>query len=372
MPRDTTDAKPSPILLTPGPLNTSAATKQAMLRDWGSRDQEFLDLTASIARRLVAIVNGDPEYVAVPLQGSGTFALEATLGTLIGPKDKLLVLTNGAYGGRLQRIAAILGRAHGTLDHPEHLPLDPDWLDKVLTADAAISHVAAVHCETSSGMLNPIAEIALVCRRHRRRLIIDAMSSLGAVPIDAAALGAEAIVSSANKCLEGVPGLAFAIIRRGALMAAKNQSPSLSFDLYAQWQGFEGNGQWRFTPPTHVIAALDRALIEHASEGGVAGRSSRYRENHAVLVAGMRALGFETFLPDGLQAPTIVAFRQPKGFDFASFYGQMRNRGYVVYPGSLTEQPTFRIGCMGHIFAKDMQAALAAAAESLQAIGFRG
>lgn len=367
--RRDTENKQSPILLTPGPLNTSAATKQAMLRDWGSRDDEFIALTAGIRRRLVEIVHGEPDYLAVPIQGSGTFALEAALGTLLGPRDKLLVLSNGAYGGRLGRIAAILGRAHAMLDHAEAAPLDPAWLEKALASDAAITHVAAVHCETSSGMLNPIGEIAKVCARHNRRLLVDAMSSLGAVPIDAGAWAADAIVSSANKCLEGVPGLAFALVRRGALEAAKGQSPSLSLDLYGQWQGFEANGQWRFTPPTHAVAALHQALSEFAAEGGVAGRGKRYGENHRVLVAGMRGLGFETFLPDECQAPTIVAFRQPKGFDFPRFYDAMRARGFVVYPGSLTEQPTFRIGCMGRIDADDIRAALAAVAESLKAIG---
>jgi 2-aminoethylphosphonate-pyruvate transaminase len=351
-----------PYLLTPGPLTTSATVKQAMLRDWGSRGQGFIALNARLRARLVELAGAEGSHVAVPLQGSGTIVVEAMLGTLVTRSGQRLVLVNGAYGARMATIAGRHGRALITLETPEDRPNDPAALDRALAADPEISHVAAVHCETSSGILNPIETLAAVCRRHRRALLIDAMSAFGALPLDARRVPFEALAASANKCLEGVPGVGFALAQSSALEAAAGNAPSLALDLHDQWASMERTGQWRFTPPTHVLAALDQALAEHAAEGGVAGRGARYRENCRLLVEGMRALGFETLLPDEMQAPIIVTFRMPADprFRFEDFYERLRRCGYLIYPGKLTATPSFRIGCIGRLGAAEIEGALAA------------
>ncbi len=360
-----------PLLLTPGPLTTSAAVKQAMLRDLGSRDGEFIAMTARIRRRVVALAGAEDTHVCVPLQGSGTFAVEAMIGTLVPRAGKLLVLVNGAYGRRIRRICEYYGRAQSAVEAPEDQAIEPAAVAAALASDPAITHVAAVHCETTSGVLNPIERIAAVVAEAGRSLLIDAMSSFGALPLDAATVPFDGLAASANKCLEGVPGMAFAILRRSALEAAAGNAPSLSLDLHDQWAAMEKNGQWRFTPPTHVIAALDRALEEHAAEGGVAGRGRRYRENCRVLVAGMRAMGFETLLADRLQAPIIVTFRTPAdpNFRFDRFYDCLVERGYVIYPGKLTAADSFRIGCIGRLGAAEIEGALEAIGATLAEMG---
>ena len=359
---------PDPLLLTPGPLNTSAATKAAMLRDWGSRHEDFIELTARVRRGLLAIAGGG-DTVAVPVQGAGTFAVEAAIGTLVPPAGKLLVLANGVYGRRMAEIARRLGRAHEVIEGPEHEAIDPERVARALARDGAITHVAVVHCETGSGLLNPLDEIADAAAG--RGLIVDAMSSFGAIAIDAEKIPFDALVASANKCLEGVPGLAFVIARRAALADGAGNAPSLSLDLHAQWRSFEADGQWRFTPPTHAVAALAQALAEHEAEGGVAGRGARYRRNRAALVSGMRGLGFETFLPDRIQAPIIVAFRMPADpkFDFAALYAGLAARGIVIYPGGVSNTPTFRMGCIGRIETADIERAVTAVAECLREMG---
>lgn len=360
-----------PLLLTPGPLTTSATVKEAMLRDWGSRDGEFIALNARIRRRLVEMAGAEGTYVCVPMQGSGTFAVEAMVGTLVPPTGKLLVLVNGAYGKRIQRMCGYHRRPHAAVEAPEDRAIEPAAVAAALAGDGAISHVAAVHCETTSGVLNPLEEIAAVVAKAGRRLVIDAMSAFGALPLDARRVPFDAVAASANKCIEGVPGVGFVIVRRAALEAAAGNSPSLSLDLHDQWTAMEKNGQWRFTPPTHVLAAFDRALAEHAAEGGVAGRAARYRENCRILVDGMRAMGFETLLPDRLQAPIIVTFHTPadRNFRFERFYEALRLRGYVIYPGKLTVADSFRVGCIGRLGAAEMRGALEAIRASLAEMG---
>jgi len=354
------DPPRDPWLLTPGPLTTSATVKAAMLHDWGSRDPAFLTIDARVRARLLELAGADATHACVPMQGSGTFAVEAAIGTLVPAEGKALVLVNGAYGRRMAAICARLGREHGVLETPEDVPNDATALDEALAADARISHVLAVHCETTSGILNPITEIAAVVVRHERRLVIDAMSAFGAVALDARETPFDALVASSNKCLEGVPGMAFAIVRRSALAGCEGNAPSLALDLCDQWASMERNGQWRFTPPTHVIVAFDQALREHAAEGGVAGRGARYAANCRILVEGMRELGFETLLPDELQAPIIVTFHMPADprFRFETFYERLRERGFVIYPGKLTIAESFRIGCIGRLGATEMHGAL--------------
>jgi 2-aminoethylphosphonate-pyruvate transaminase len=371
----TTDPAASPTgdpwLLTPGPLTTSPGVKEAMLHDYGSRDTRFIAVNRRVRERLVEIVNGDDGHVCVPLQGSGTFVVEAMMGNFVPPDGKVLVLVNGAYGKRIARICEYYGRATVIQETPEDTPVDPEALDAALALDPGISHVAVVHCETTSGILNPLEAVAEVTARHGRGLLIDAMSAFGAVSLDGRAVPFDAVVASSNKCLEGVPGMGFCIARKEALEQAKGNSPSLCLDLYDQWVSMERNGQWRFTPPTHCILAFDRALEEFEAEGGVAGRGARYAGNCRILVEGMRALGFRTLLPDALQAPIIVTFHKPVDprFDFEAFYDRLRRSGYVIYPGKLTVADSFRIGCIGRMGAEEMQGALAAIRGTLGEMG---
>ncbi|MBV8651787.1 MAG: 2-aminoethylphosphonate--pyruvate transaminase [Alphaproteobacteria bacterium] len=360
-----------PLLLTPGPLTTADATKEAMLRDWGSRDGAFIALNRGIRERLVKLAGGEGTHVCVPLQGSGTFAVEAMLGTFVPKTGKLLLVVNGAYGHRMVKMCRYMGRDAVVSETPEDTPPDPAAIDVLLAGDPAITHVAVVHCETTSGILNPLAAIAEVVAKRGRRLLIDSMSAFGALPVDAREIPFDALASSANKCLEGVPGVAFVIARRTALEACAGNAPTLSFDLLDQFQNMEKTAQWRFTPPTHVLAALAAAIDAHEEEGGVAGRGGRYRNNCRILVEGMRALGFETLLPDALQAPIIVTFHMPADprFRFDQFYDGLRERGFVIYPGKLTVADSFRIGCIGQLGEPEMKGALAAAKEVLAEMG---
>ena len=366
-----TPSDQDPWLLTPGPLTTSAATKEAMLHDWGSRDAAFIETNRRVLERLLAIAGAGESHVCVPLQGSGTFTVEATLGTLIGGNDKALVLINGAYGHRMAKILDYAGRAHAILETPEDTPPDLDALEAALKAEAEITHVVCVYCETTSGILNPVADIARITADNGRRFLIDAMSAFGALPLDAAEISFDAVMASSNKCLEGVPGMGFAIIRRSALEACQGNAHSLSLDLYEQWTAMQANGQWRFTPPTHVICAFDAALVQFEAEGGVEGRHARYQANGKILIDGMRALGFETLLADNLQAPIIITFKMPADpkFDFQAFYDSLGGKGYVIYPGKLTVAPSFRIGCIGQLDEAVMTGALDAIRATLGEMG---
>ncbi len=359
-----------PLLLTPGPLTTAESTRRAMLADWGSRDTAFIAMTARVRRRLAEIAGGG-DLVAVPLQGSGTFAVEAALGTFVPRGGKVLVLVNGAYGVRMTRILGVMGRACAALETPEDVPPSPAAVDAAMSADPAITHVAAVYCETTSGILNPIREIAGVVARRGRRLLVDAMSAFGALPLDMHDLACDAVMASSNKCLEGVPGIGFTVARPAALAECDGNAHSLSLDLHDQWRYFERTGQWRFTPPTHVLAAFDHALDLFAAEGGVAGRGARYARNCRVLVDGLRRLGFETLLPDHLQAPIIVTVRTPADprFRFEQFYDALSRRGYVIYPGKLTVADSFRVGCIGSLGEAEMRGALDAMAAVLEEMG---
>jgi 2-aminoethylphosphonate-pyruvate transaminase len=362
-----------PLLLTPGPLTTAKSVKAVMVHDWGSRDANFIAINVAVRRRLVEIANGVGGYSAVPMQGSGTFAVEAMLTSFVPRSGKVLLLVNGAYGHRAAKICAIAGRAHLVHETPEDTPPDLAKLDAALAGDKAITHVFAVHCETTSGILNPLDDIAAITARHGRRLLVDSMSAFGALPVDAAKLKFDALAASSNKCLEGVPGLGFVICRIAALEEAKGNATTLVLDLYDQWQAFEKTGQYRFTPPIHVIVSLHQAIEEFLAEGGQRGRGGRYAENCRILVGGMRALGFETLLPDKLQAPIIVTFRIPRdpNFKFQAFYDALKERGYMIYPGKLTVADSFRIGCIGRLNAEHMRGVVAAVREILAAMKVR-
>jgi 2-aminoethylphosphonate-pyruvate transaminase len=362
-----------PILLTPGPLTTTRRTKEAMLNDWGSWDSAFNALTASVCEDLVKLVHAEDSHVCIPLQGSGTFSVEAALGTLVPKNGKVLVPNNGAYCQRIVRILGYLGRAVVVLDFAEDEAVDPEQIHSALLADSTITHVAQVHCETGTGILNPLAEIATVVEAHGRRLIIDAMSSFAALPIDLRTMPVDALIAASGKCLEGVPGMGFVIARRSVLEAAAGHCHSLAMDLHDQWSYMQKTGQWRFTPPTHVVAALRCAIDQYLEAGGQAARLARYAENCATLVAGMRRLGFTTFLDDTVQAPIIITFHAPAdpAYDFAEFYRRVREKGFILYPGKLTTVNTFRVGCIGAIDADAMRRAVVAIEAALREMGVR-
>jgi 2-aminoethylphosphonate-pyruvate transaminase len=361
-----------PYLLTPGPLTTAYSVKQAMLKDWGSWDGDFRAMTADMRRRLLALT-GDKksEYDCVPLQGSGSYCVEAMLGSFVPKDGKVLVLANGAYGLRAAQTMKYLGRAHTLIDKGDYLPPRGDEVAAALDADPAITHVLAIHCETSSGILNPVLEIAEAVKAKGRKLLVDSMSAFGAVPLDVNEIDYEAMVSSANKCIEGVPGFGFVIAKKSVLEAAKGNSHSLSLDVHAQWAAMEKTGQWRFTPPTHVVAAFLEALKMHEAEGGVAGRGARYTRNRDVMVAGMRELGFETLLSDRWLSPIIVTFFCPahEKFVFNRFYELMKDKGFIIYPGKLTVVDSFRVGCIGRMDEHVMRRVVEAAKQSLDEMG---
>lgn len=361
------------LLLTPGPLTTSKAVKAAMVHDWGSRDADFVRINGEVLRDLPRIMNAENSHVAVPMQGSGTFAVEAMLTTFVPSEGKCLLLVNGAYGQRARKILEIAGRQGIILETPEDTPPDISALEHALGSDSGITHVFCVHCETTSGILNPIAEIGEVVERHGRSFLIDSMSAFGALELDASKIRCDAVAASSNKCIEGVPGLGFVICRRDALSETKGNATTLVLDLYDQWQGFEANGQYRFTPPIHVIVAFHRALVEFFAEGGQPGRGRRYSDNARVLIDGMRELGFSPLLRDDLQAPIIVTFHMPQHprFKFQEFYDRLKDLGYVIYPGKLTVADSFRIGCIGRLDNTHMAQALAAVRGVLDEMGVR-
>jgi 2-aminoethylphosphonate-pyruvate transaminase len=360
-----------PLLLTPGPLTTSKSVKEVMIHDWGSRDAAFITINKTVLQRLTELINGGDDFVTVPMQGSGTFAVEAMLTTLIPRDGKALIVINGAYGHRAKRICDIAGRATAVYETPEDTPPDLAALDALLKGDPAITHVFAVYCETTSGILNPISELALLVKRHGKSLLIDAMSAFGALPLDATQTPFDAVAASSNKCIEGVPGLGFVICRRSVLEKTQGNATTLVLDLHDQWTAFVKTGQYRFTPPIHVIVAFHQALKEFDAEGEVAGRGGRYAGNCKILIDGMRELGFETLLPDHLQAPIIVTFHMPADpkFVFQDFYDRLKDRGYVIYPGKLTVADSFRIGCIGRLYAEQMRGALDAIRAILDEMG---
>ena len=360
-----------PILLTPGPLTTTLQTKQAQLRDYGSRDIAFIEMTAGLVTQLNDIVHGGDDHACVLMQGSGTFSVEAALGTLVPKSGHILVCINGEYGKRIARICEIIQRRHKILSTAEDQPTTAKKVDEALAADPSLTHVSIVHCETSTGILNPLEEIAAVVARHQRGLFIDAMSSFGALDIDARKLRFDGVVAASGKCLESVPGMGFAILRKAALEQCKGNCHSLSLDLYDQWQAYQRTKQWRFTPPTTVVAALAEALKQFQAQGGVAGRGARYRRNCATLIEGMEKLGFVSFLPRAIQAPIITTWHAPVDprYDFNVFYDKVRSRGFTLYPGKLTQVETFRVGCIGAIGEPEMKQAVAAIAAIVKEMG---
>ena len=341
-----------PYLLTPGPLTTSRTVKAAMLADWGSRDIEFRHMVADIRKRLLQLANCDASYECVIMQGSGTFAIEAALGSLCPDKrKKTLVVANGAYGDRAAQILDRLGRPYVKIDKGDSAAPSVDEVALMLDSDKAISHVWMIHCETTSGIVNAITDIGVAVKQRDRIFMVDAMSSFGAIPVDMTGQNMDVMVSSSNKCIEGVPGFSYVLVKRSLLEASAGVCHSVVLDLFEQWRGLEANGQFRFTPPTHTLVAFHQALKEHEQQGGVGGRGARYDRNAQVLIKGMRELGFSTLLSDNQSGPIIQTFLTPRdpSFDFEKFYEALRVRGFAIYPGKLTKRPSFRIGTIGQI-----------------------
>ncbi|WP_157669650.1 2-aminoethylphosphonate--pyruvate transaminase [Chitinibacter sp. GC72] len=362
----------APLLLTPGPLTTSLATRTAMLKDWGSWDGDFNALTASVCADLLVIAHGGDSHCCIPLQGSGTFAVEAAIGTLLPRDGHMLVLANGAYGERMAKIVSTMHRKVSVLRWPDGTPVDPNAVRAALSADDSISHVGVIHCETATGLLNPLDAIAQTVAELGRDLIVDAMSSFGALDIDLQRQPITAVIAASGKCLEGVPGMGFVLAKRAAIALAKGNSNSLALDLADQYDYLQRTGQWRFTPPTHVVAALRAALDQYLAEGGRPARLARYQANAAVLIGRLQAAGLRLFLRPELQAPIIMTFNAPAHPDyrFATFYQAMRERGFLLYPGKLTEVETFRVGCIGAIEAAALEQAAHAMIDVLSQHGW--
>jgi 2-aminoethylphosphonate-pyruvate transaminase len=354
-------------LFTPGPLTTSGTVKSAMLRDLGSRDTEFIDLVKRIRDRLLALAGLSQQagYECVLMQGSGTFVVESVVSSAMPRQGKLLVIVNGAYGDRILSIARRYGIETVTVRAKENALPDVAEVKKVLAAAPDIRMTAVVHCETTSGILNPIRAIGDEVHSHGGTYFVDSMSAFGAIPVDFAACHIDFLVSSANKCIEGVPGFGFALARRAALLATEGLARTVSLDLLAQWQGLERNGQFRFTPPTHVLLAFDQALNELHEEGGVPGRGERYRNNNETLCRGMREMGFVEYVPRPLQSYIITSFRYPTDprYNFDDFYNRLSEKGFVIYPGKVSDVDCFRIGTIGRIFPSDVAALLQAIRE---------
>ncbi len=360
-----------PILLTPGPLTTSLETKSAMLRDWGSWDESFNVVTARVRERLTGIVHASETHVCVPMQGSGTFSVEAAVNTLVPREGHVLVLINGAYGKRMAKLTEMMGRRLSTFETADDVPTTATDVARLLDADPSITHVGLIHCETSTGILNPLPEIAKVVAGRGRSLIVDAMSSFGAIAIDARETPFDALIAASGKCVEGPPGMGFVFARRSVLQKRAGNSTSLALDLYDQWTYMEKTTQWRYTPPTHVVVALDAALAQYQAQGGQPGRLARYTANYETLVAGMTELGFRPFLDPKIQAPIIVTFHAPADprYTFKDFYARVRDKGFILYPGKLTQVETFRVGCIGAIGPDEMRLAVNAVRDTLREMG---
>ena len=354
-------------LFTPGPLTTSLTVKQAMLRDLGSRDTEFIGIIKDIRQRLVWLGTNSDEYTTVLIQGSGTYGIEATLSSVIPPDGKLLILINGAYGHRMLKIAGVHRIHCESLIFTEDTQPDASALESALKNDPAISHVAVVHCETTTGIINPIEVYGKIVKKYKRTYIVDAMSSFGAYPVDLKACGIDYLISSSNKCIEGVPGFSFVLARRESLMVTRGFARTLSLDLLAQWEGLEGDGQFRFTPPTHAILAFRQALLELEQEGGVSARGTRYYENYQITLSAMQTMGFKPYLNESLRGYIITSFYYPDhpNFHFKEFYERLSEKGHVIYPGKLTHADCFRIGHIGRLAASDVASLMAAVAETL-------
>ena len=362
------------LLLTPGPLTTTRTVRAAMLQDYCTWDDEYNQRVSDIRTRLVRLATCGSEqesdrYTSVLMQGSGTFVVEATIGSVVPTNGKLLIVSNGAYGRRIAQIATRLNIRQHELEVEETRVPELNQIEDVLRNDRGITHMAMVHCETTTGMLNPAAEVGHLAQKYGKVFLLDAMSSFGGIPFNCAEIGVHYLISSANKCIQGTPGFGFVVADRKQLSASAGSARSLSLDLFDQWKEMEERaGKWRYTSPTHVVRAFLQALIELDEEGGITSRHQRYTENQKRLVEHMEALGFETLLPRALQSPVITSFLFPRnaGFAFVPFYEALKRRRFVIYPGKASQADTFRIGTIGNVFPSDIDQLAIAVAETLK------
>ena len=344
-------------LLTPGPLTTTDTVKEEMLVDRCTWDDDYKAVTQKSRRQLLQLGHvSEDDYTAVLMQGSGTFGVECVLTSVVGKEDKLLIAANGAYGERMGDIAEHAGLNYTIYNEEYNRVPDAEKIGRLLEEDPSITHVSMVHSETTSGILNDIASVAKVVKAAGRVFIVDAMSSFAGVDIPVQDLGIDFIISSANKCIQGVPGFSFIIGRRSLVLASRGKARSLSLDLCDQWETMEKDGKWRFTSPTHVVLAFEKALTELEEEGGIPARSRRYAENNRLLIRKMKELGYETYIDEAHQGPIITTFFFPEqaGYSFQEIYEYIKERGYAIYPGKVTEAPTFRIGNIGEIYEEDI------------------
>lgn len=342
-------------LLTPGPLTTTDSVKETMLEDRCTWDEEYKQLTQDIRHRLleVASVSAD-DYTAVLQQGSGSFVVESVLQTALGKDDHVLIISNGAYGNRMIDMANAIGKKVTEMRVAYDAVPDFEKIEEIIEQDPSITHVAMVHCETTTGILNPLAPLSEIGKRKNVSLIIDAMSSFGGIPIKVNDLGIDYLISSANKCIQGVPGFGFVIANKEILKQTQGNASSIALDLFEQWKVMDVDGKWRFTSPTHVVAAFQEALIEMDEEGGTPARYQRYKDNNNYVIKHLKELNFQPYIDDEYQSPIITTFLYPdKDFVFEDFYQYMKEAGFVLYPGKLMDTPSFRIGNIGDLHHKD-------------------
>lgn len=345
-------------LLTPGPLTTTETVRKEMLFDHCTWDDDYKAITLKIRKQLLELAHvTEEDYTVVLMQGSGTFGVESVLTSVIGEQDKLLIVANGAYGERMENIAKH-AKIPYTIYHEVYYKIpSAEKIAEILDKDTAITHIAMVHSETTSGILNDIEAVGKVIKERGRTFIVDAMSSFGGVDIPVKEWGIDFLVSSANKCIQGVPGFSFIIGDRQKVIESKGKARSLSLDLYDQWKTMDKDGKWRFTSPTHVVLAFSKALDEMLEEGGISARSKRYYDNNHLLIQRMKEMGIKTYIDAEHQGPIITTFLYPENhtFAFQDMYEYIKERGYAIYPGKVTEADTFRIGNIGEIYEDDIE-----------------
>ena len=349
---------PNYKLLTPGPLTTTDTVKKEMLFDHCTWDDDYKKITLSIREKLLNLAHvSEPEYTVVLMQGSGTFGVESVLTSVIGEEDTLLIAANGAYGERMGDIARHAGIHYLMYEEDYNKIPSAEKIREILAEHPEITHVSMVHSETTSGILNDIASVAKVVKGAGKTFIVDAMSSFGGVDIPVGDLEIDFIISSANKCIQGVPGFSFIICNREKLMESKGKARSLSLDLYDQWETMNKDGKWRFTSPTHVVLAFAQALKEMEEEGGIVARAKRYEENNRLLIQKMAEMGIRPYIGSEHQGTIITTFLYPEhhNFSFQDMYQYIKDRGYAIYPGKVTDADTFRIGNIGEIYKEDIE-----------------
>ena len=348
------------ILLNPGPATTTDSVKNAMVvEDICPREKDFGQLLDRIKDDLVRVVHGENDYLATLFTASGTGGLEAAITSAVPKGKKLLVVDNGAYGARMANIAKTFGIevVHYKLEYGDYPDLAA--IDDLLRKNPETSHLALVHHETTTGMLNPVQEICDLSRRYNVEVIVDCMSSYAGIPIDIKKWDTGFLISSSNKCIQGMPGLVFVIFKKSLLPAIQNQKRSFYFDLYSQYTGFQKTGQMQYTPPVQVAYALRQAIDEYFAEGEM-NRWKRYRESWETLCSGLKQLGFQFLLPRQYESQILLAIIEPNhpAYNFDSMHDYLYQRGFTVYPGKGAKEATFRLSILGDLSKTDIEAFL--------------